>query len=533
MSPDKLNLVLVVDDNPVTRYATTRMLQGAGYDVREANTGIEGIVAASELSVDLVVLDIDLPDIDGYEVCRRIRSMPSTRRVRVVYLSASFVDDKYKVQGFEAGADGFLTHPVEPAVLTATVASLLRTRAIELELELLLHRERAAREEAEQANRAKDDFLATLSHELRSPLTAIVGWAEVARLKSEAYPEILSALNVISRNARLQAQLISDLLDISRITAGNKLRIEAVPVSLAEIASASIDSMQATAEQRSIQIVRDIRGDAVVDGDHGRLSQIVSNLLSNAIKFSNLKGTVHVSLRTDCDCAELIIVDAGRGIGHEALHHIFHRFWQEDTSSRRSHGGLGLGLSIVKHLTDAHGGSITASSEGEGRGATFTLTLPLSSAESVLRLQDGDADTPSGDLEATNLGGVRVLIVDDDTDSREWVRHIVIAAGADTMDVSSVAEALESVPVFNPHVLVSDLAMPRRNGFDLLLDLRKIGFGPERLPVIALSAFASADDRKRALDAQFSYFVAKPPDPVELLRLVKRASAPHHSGLKS
>ena len=523
MTPEAKGIILVVDDNPATRYATSRVLRHAAYEVREAATGVEGVVAASELPIDLVVLDIDLPDIDGYEVCRRIRSMPTTRRVRVVYLSASFVDDKYKVQGFEAGADGFLTHPVEPAVLNATVASLLRTRVIEQELEQLLQRERQAREEAERANRAKDDFLATLSHELRSPLTAVVGWVEVARLQSEGQPEIQHALAVISRNARLQAQLISDLLDVSRITTGNDLRIETEPVSLAEIANASIDSMLATAGQRNIHVVRDIQGEAIVDGDHGRLSQIVSNLLSNAIKFSNANGTVRVGLRIVDSNACLTIADVGRGIGHHALPHIFDRFWQEDTSSRRSHGGLGLGLSIVKHLTEAHGGSVTASSDGEGRGAEFTISLPLSSSASVAQLAAKKFETPAVGVEIIDLSGIRVLIVDDDTDSRAWVRHIIAAAGAETADVGSVSEALECVRMFNPHVMVSDLAMPKRNGFDLLLALRQRGFGEDKLPVIALSAFASAEDRRKALDANFNYFISKPPEPRELLRVVRQA----------
>lgn len=516
--------ILVVDDNPATRYATSRVLRHAGFEVREAATGTAGVETANETPVDLVVLDIDLPDIDGYEVCRRIRSMPTTSRVRVVYLSASFIDDSHKVQGFEAGADGFLNHPVEPAVLIATVGALLRTRAIERELEELLDRERLAREEAERANRAKDDFLATLSHELRSPLTAIVGWAEVARMQAEQHPDILNSVQVIARNAKLQSQLISDLLDVSRITTGN-MRLEFENVSIVEIMRNCVDSLQSAAAARNITLSVDIDASVgAVYGDPGRLYQVISNVLNNAVKFSYVNGTVELSLRKTADhCAEIVVTDHGRGIGPSVLPRVFDRFWQEDTSSRRSHGGLGLGLSIVKHFTEMHEGTVSVTSDGEGAGARFVITLPLLAsgefvAEPPLQTDEHDA---SGSID---LNGVKVLVVDDDTDGREWVRHIVTVAGAQTMDVSSVDEALTAIDAFGPHVIVSDLAMPVRNGFDLVAALRQPGNASTRLPVVALSAFASADDKLRALDAGFRQFLPKPPDAQELLRAVRRLS---------
>lgn len=516
--------ILVVDDNPATRYATSRVLRNVGFEVIEAATGTAGIAAVVDSKIDLVVLDIDLPDVDGYEVCRRIRAMLATHRMRVVYLSASFIDDRHKVQGFEAGADGFLNHPVEPAVLIATVGALLRTRAIEQELEGLLERERLAREEAERANRAKDDFLATLSHELRSPLTAIVGWTEVARMQADKYPEVLNSVEIIARNAKLQSQLISDLLDVSRITGGN-MRLEFEAVSIADVVKTSVESLAGTAAARDITLRVHIDDNMrKMHGDHGRLYQIVSNVLGNAIKFSENGGAVQLTLRTVRDeAAELVIADNGRGIGASVLPRIFDRFWQEDTSSRRSHGGLGIGLSIVKHLTEMHGGTVTAISEGEGKGAQFTIILPLLPVDAIvahpsLLTEEHEA------AGAIDLTGVRVLIVDDEADGREWVRHIITVAGADTMAVDSVDQALATVEAFNPQVIVSDLAMPVRNGFDLVAELRRTGHPEATLPIIALSAFASAEDKARALEAGFQQFLSKPPDSRELLRVVRRLS---------
>lgn len=521
MRSDRSGSIVVVDDNPATLYATSRVLRHSGFDVREAETGLDGVEMAKEAPVDLVVLDIDLPDIDGYEVCRRIRAMPSTNRVRVVYLSASFVDDKHKVRGFEAGADGFLTHPVEPEVLIATVGALLRTRAIEEELEQLLESERQAREEAERANRAKDDFLATLSHELRSPLTAVVGWADVALIRAREHPALLSAIQAIARNARLQARLISDLLDVSRITAGKLLQLDLDYVAIGEIIETSIESVAKDAARRGIRLDRQLDSPtATVFGDSGRLVQIVTNLLSNAVKFSNADAVIEVGLTSDDAHVYIVVRDYGCGIAPDVLPRVFDRFWQEETSSRRSHGGLGLGLSIVKHLTALHGGTVSAASDGEGHGVTLTVTLPVASPRSVALVKHaGVSPTPEGEI---SLSGLRVLIVDDDTDGREWVRHVLTNAGAEALDVASVTDALATVEAFAPCVVLSDLAMPVRDGFDLLAALRA-GGRETAPPVIALSAYASADDKHRALNSGFNYFVAKPPSRDELLRTVWRA----------
>src|SRR5687768_10565081 len=426
--------VLVVDDNPATLYATSRVLRNAGFEIIQADNGTEAVRIATTESIDVIVLDINLPDIDGYQVCRAVRAVPASSGVRVVHLSASYVDDIHRVAGYEAGADGFLTHPVEPTVLVATIKASLRTRAVELQLEELLQRERSVREEAERANRAKDEFLATLSHELRSPLNAIVGWAEVARLRATS-EEVQHALRVIVRNARFQTQLISDLLDVSAITLG-KLELLKEPVDLGDVMTVTVDSMRGIAEEAGVRIAVDVEKNiGRLDADPVRLQQVFANLLGNSIKFSPKGGTVWLSAGREGPSAIVRVVDRGRGIDPAILPLLFDRFWQEDTTSRRSQGGLGLGLAIVKHVVQMHGGTVRAESEGAGKGAQFTVTLPLMSLAS-------SATTPmrphASFGESSDLHGLRVLIVDDDQDGRQWLKRIVADAGAEAMDVSEV-----------------------------------------------------------------------------------------------
>jgi signal transduction histidine kinase/ActR/RegA family two-component response regulator len=419
--------------------------------------------------------------------------------------------------GYEAGADAFLTHPVEPTVLVATIRALLRTRTVELQLEQLLERERTVREEAERANRAKDEFLATLSHELRSPLNAIVGWAEVARLHGGS-EEIQHALKVIVRNARFQTQLISDLLDVSRITLG-KLEISKEPLDLGDVVAASVESMRAVSDDAHVTILVDDAAEiGTIDGDPVRLQQMITNLVGNAIKFSPKDGAVRITTRRDGLNATISVQDEGTGIDPAILPLLFDRFWQADTTSRRTHSGLGLGLAIVKHVALMHGGSVRADSAGPGQGAEFTVTLPLMTQDAILAspppLRSSDA---SGDA---NLTGLRVLIVDDDEDGRKWLRRMVEDAGAEALDVGDVAEALAAVESFRPHVLVSDLAMPLSDGFDLLGFLRSRGHSPAILPAVALSAFAASEHKQRALAASYAAFFAKPPEPRELLTAI-------------
>ena len=513
MSDPTAATALVVDDNPATRYSTSRILKSAGFKIVEAATGMDAVSKAKSRP-DVVVLDVNLPDIDGFEVCRQLRALEETSRIPVIHLSATFVTANYKVKGLEAGADGYLTHPVEPVVLIATVNAFLRARqaeeamrqseakfraifdqvddgiclftrdllfreanpaitqllgqpresligknlrefmpassadriesisrgldrgnswhgmfsledasgqAIELdwrfslhsepglwlaittdardrlrveaEREQLLASERAARAAAERANRLKDDFLATLSHELRTPLSAIVGWAQILKFgQINDHHNLMEGVEAIERNAKIQTQLIEDLLDVSRITSG-KLRLDIQPVDMCSVASAALESMAPAAIAKGVEVVRLLDPNAGrVAADAARMQQVVWNLLSNAVKFSPKGAKIHLTVRRVETSVEVSVADEGQGISPEFLPHIFERFRQEDASSTRSHGGLGLGLAIVKHLVELHGGTVQALSRGADQGSEFIIRLPITL---VFEAQQVTMDSPT------------------------------------------------------------------------------------------------------------------------------------------
>jgi signal transduction histidine kinase len=510
--------VLVVDDNPATRYSTSRVLKSAGFQVLEAGTGTEGLTIVGN-GVDLVVLDINLPDIDGFEVCRRIRASESLTRLPVVHLSATFVKDVDKAHGLDVGANGYLTHPVEPPVLIATVSAFLRAWRAEQEREALLVSERAAREEAERANRFKDEFLATLSHELRTPLQAIIGWTQLLKTGNLDPQDLAEGIRVIERNAQTQTQLISDLLDVARITSG-KLRLDVQPVDPSTVVEMALVTVMPAAQARGIRIQKMLEPSAgTINGDPARLQQVVWNLVNNAVKFTPKGGKVEVTLRRVNSHIEIAVADNGPGIDPELLLRIFDRFQQVDATITRSHGGLGLGLAIAKQLVELHGGQISAYSEGPGTGSKFTVILPLSVTKSSA--VDDAAAVVAGrphdsGVDTVKLDGVRVLIVDDDNDSRNMLVRLLKNCGAEIRDLNGAARVIAAVQEFRPHLLISDLGMPSVDGFELIRSIRAAGHAVQTLPAIALTGFASSDDRRRALLAGFQAHMAKPVDPREL-----------------
>ncbi len=634
-------LILNVDDYEPARYARTQTLRRAGFDVREAATGDEALRVALSHRPAVVLLDVNLPDMDGFEVCRRLKAEPRTSTVAVLHLSATFVNPGHRALGLEGGADGYLTEPVEPPVLIATVNALLRMRRAEQraqhlarqwqatfdaihdgvavlnaagivlqcneaflrvfgrpgsevvgshathlwgqaterhphlpfsqmvkscrresvdlplgerwylatadpmmddsgalvgcvyivhditertraeeERALLLARQRAARAEAEAANRAKDEFLATVSHELRAPLTAMLGWTRLLRSRMLDETASQHALETIERNVGIQTRLIEDLLDVSRIITG-RLRLDVRPVDLAGVIRAALDSVRLAAEAKAIQIETALESATPrVLGDPARLQQVVWNLLSNAVKFTSTGGRIEVGLHTDATRAQIRVRDSGQGISPEFLPYVFERFRQGDATGTPTQSGLGLGLAIVRHLVELHGGTVRAESAGAGRGATFAVTLPFGS----LAPPPSDQASVVADADGLpRLDGLRVLLVEDREDTRDLLVEVLRHAGAEVAAVASTREAVGALGRERPDVLVSDIGLPDLDGYRFIEHVRSLPAkqGGE-LPAIALTAHVREEDQERALAAGYQLHVSKPVEPALLIRAIAR-----------
>jgi PAS domain S-box-containing protein len=415
------------------------------------------------------------------------------------------------------------------AKLTRDLTESKRIEAMESvnqQREEMLEAERSARMVAQRATRLKDEFLATLSHELRTPLSAILGWTQVLlRGDSPKGPEAQKrAIEVIDRNARAQVQLIDDLLDLSRIMTG-KIRLDLHQISFTSVVEAAVDSATPAAETKGIRL-KAILGATqdTVSADGGRLQQVVWNLLTNAIKFTPKGGQVHVLLQRVNSHLELSVSDTGIGIPADYLPHVFDRFSQKDSSTTRAFGGLGLGLAICKQIVDLHGGSIRAASQGEGKGATFSVQLPLS----IVHVEDKSsprvhptAETPPSEiLSLPSLAGVHVFVVDDEPDARDLIRTVLEDHKARVTSFGSAAEVLAALKTTKPSVLVCDVGMPKTDGYQLIRTLRAEESRSERIPALALTAFARAEDRKRSLVAGYQAHLAKPFDVGELILIV-------------
>ncbi|HKQ76212.1 MAG TPA: PAS domain S-box protein [Blastocatellia bacterium] len=420
--------------------------------------------------------------------------------------------------------------------INVVVMEITQRKAIEEELEQLLRQEKAAREEAEAANRMKDEFLATISHELRTPLTSILGWARMLTGGSLTNLQARHAMDVIAQSAQSQTRLIEDILDTSRIITGN-LKLDARPVAIEQVFHAAIDVIQPSAEAKGVGLneVVDVPGGAVL-GDASRLQQALWNLLSNAVKFTNEGGSIEARLRRAEGQIEITISDTGIGIEPQFLPYVFERFRQADSASTREYGGLGLGLAITRHIVEMHGGGVSASSPGKGQGATFKIRLPLISASRLPEMESplAPAAAPKAKEQRASenghrLDGVRVLLVEDNPDTLDMLRFIFRERGAEVIAASSVDEALEALENWRPDALVSDIAMPDRDGYDLIQEIRSRE--PEQgglIPAVAVTAYTRAEDRVRALAAGFQMHVAKPIDPDELIAVVASLTGQIH-----
>jgi signal transduction histidine kinase len=509
MAEPESDLIVVVDDTDASRYRTVRVLRRAGFDVIEGASGADALRLVRDCLPRVVVLDVNLPDLDGWEVCRRIKGDPATASVLVLQLSASYVSEADTVRALDGGADGCLTEPVEPPVLVATVRALLRARSAEEQLRSALSAAQAAREAAEAANRAKDQFLAVLSHELRSPLQGAVGWAHLLRQGCLDQAATKHALEVIERSMRQQVGLVNDLLDVSRIIAG-KLGIEHHPVDLRAVVTSALEQQQPAVEAKRLRVEHRVALDAndgFVLGDRDRLLQVVVNLLGNAVKFTPDGGNVAIEQSREGGDIVVTVRDTGDGIDSSLLPHVFDPFRQADSSNQRSQGGLGLGLALVQSIVEMHGGSVRAESPGRGRGATFTVRLPA--VEPVI------TQVPvSRRPRPVQLDGVTVLVVEDDPDARGALRILLELAGARACVAGSASEALAAMARERIDVVISDIAMPGEDGYSLVSKLRERqpAKGP-RLVTVALTGHASDRDRDRALEAGFDAHVGKPVEP--------------------
>jgi len=524
--------ILLVDDNTDMREYVKRLL-AAKYDVEATGDGQSALEATRREKFELVLSDVMMPKLDGFALLKALRADERTRTIPVILLSAR-AGEAARVEGMGAGADDYLIKPFSARELLARVEAHLNLQRVRRESEeailQLMAREQKARASAEIANRVKDDFLAMLSHELRTPLNAIFGWTHLLKRGKLSDAESARGIDIIERNAEAQRAIIDELLDISRIVTG-KLQLEPKPVEVVSVIDAAVDAVRPAAEAKNIQIVTAFGPDVgVVMGEAVRLQQVVWNLLVNAVKFTPRQGRIDVELKVTDHNVEIVISDTGEGISPEFLPYIFERFRQADTSSRRMHGGLGLGLSIVNSLVAMHGGSVRAESDGNGKGARFIVTLPLITEVSTsLRAvvphvsQNGSAEK-NGDLLPDLLSGLKVLTVDDQQDTRELITLALGRYGAEVRTSDSASMALKMIEDWRPDVVVSDIGLPEMDGYDFMRRLREIEGDGDRIPAIAVTGYAGAVDESKALNAGYALHLSKPIELNELAKAIARVS---------
>ncbi|MEH2015286.1 hybrid sensor histidine kinase/response regulator [Nostoc sp.] len=402
----------------------------------------------------------------------------------------------------------------------AMLTDISDRKRTESERDRLFQLEQTARAEAEAANRIKDEFLAVLSHELRSPLNPILGWAKLLQSRKFDDTALQKALETIERNAKLQAELIEDLLDVSRILQG-KLNLKMIPVNLASTIEAAMETVRLAAEAKTIQIEMMLDRKGKVLGDSARLQQVFWNLLSNAVKFTPIGGHVNVQLECIDAQAQITVSDTGKGIHPDFLVHVFDYFRQGDSTTTRKFGGLGLGLAIARHLVEMHGGTISAESLGEEQGAIFTIRLPLLKDSAIIE-DDPNADSSTAIFTSSPLMGVQVLVVDDNTDSRNFFSFVLEQFGAIVTAVGSADQALQALTQSKPDILLSDIGMPEMNGYMLMQEVRTLEaeVGGKQIPAIALTAYAGEINQQQALRAGFQQHIVKPVAPEELLMAI-------------
>jgi signal transduction histidine kinase len=508
--------ILLADDNADMRDYVQRLL-GEHWQVHAVADGTAALEEARLSPPDLVVSDVMMPGLDGFQLIARLREDPRTASVPVMLLSAR-AGDEAAVEGLRSGAADYLVKPFSARELVARVATQVAMERMRRRLEVSADAERAARTEAEAANRLKDEFLATVSHELRTPLNAIVGWSAMLRDPGADGALVARGLTIIDRSARAQAQIIEDILDVSRIITG-KMVLDVRPLDLALVVQEAIESVAHAATAKKLTIELRTEGATSMVGDAGRIRQVSWNLLTNAVRCTDGGGSVTVTVGGRGSHLFLSVADTGRGIDPAFLPHVWERFRQADGSTTRMQGGLGLGLAIVRHVVELHGGMVEVKSAGLGHGATFRVVLPVLPEGNPVSVAPPLEPPPSVGTLEVELGGKRILVVDDEEDSRDLVAAILEAAGATTVTAANAAAALAALAAQTFDVLVSDIAMPLRDGYELIADVRAAP-ATERMPAIALTAYARGEDQSRAVAAGFQRHVAKPVQPAVLVRAI-------------
>jgi PAS domain S-box-containing protein len=501
-------LVFELAADGTIRFANDALLPVTGYrldEVQGRNWWDLFFPGEARGEADAFVARLGEGDVAGHELAIHVRD--GSRRLLEVTTANRY------------GVDGALE------TIIAMGVDVTNRRRAEAEREQLLARATAAREQAEEASRAKDEFLAVVSHELRTPLHAMLGWMRLLRSTRLDPATFDRGLATVERNVQSQAHLIDDLLDLSRVTSG-KLRLDMHPVLVEPIIEAAVDSIRPTAEAKGIDLVSTVDPETNhVSADPARLQQVVWNLLSNAIKFTPKNGRVVVRVRRVESSVEISVADNGQGISPDFLPHVFERFRQADGAITRKFGGLGLGLAIVRHIVELHGGTVRAESEGLGRGATFTVRLPVAAVtRGSARAARRRAEAMSVPFDCPpSLEGVRVLVVDDEPDTRDMITVVLEECQAEVLAVSTTAEALAAIDEWQPNLMVSDIGMPNEDGYQLIRKVRQRAAETGRsLPAIALTAYAGAEDRLKALSAGFEMHVAKPVEPAELVMVIDR-----------
>jgi len=545
--------ILIVDDYPDNLLALEATLQGAGHEVVRANSGKEALKALLAQDFALVLMDVTMPELDGYETAALIRGRERSRLTPIIFLTANNKADAHMFQGYSVGAVDYLLKPFVPEVLLSKVAvfvelytsrQTLKRQAealqeafdeVEGRVQARTAQLNAARLEAESMNRLKDEFLGTLSHELRTPLNAILGWTHIMELGGRDEATIARGTRVIKNNALLQSQLVDDILDVSRIISG-KLKLKIGPLDVSAVIQTTLETIQPAAEAKGIAVKVTMTECDTLHADHARLQQVMWNLLSNAIKFTPNGGHVQLDLTCVNGQVHVVVTDDGEGIAADFLPLVFDRFRQADSSFSRPHNGLGLGLAIVRHLVELHGGRVTVASPGKGHGATFTVTLPLRASEQdeVAPQVDGDVHDRAPDVpaELPSLADVSVLIVDDDIDAREMLTLVLQDRGAEVTTAPSAAAALAILRKHVPDVLVSDIGMPGEDGHAFIRKVRRLGAhrGGD-VPAVALTAYATPADAANAMAAGFNRHITKPIVADDVVRVVASLATTKNAGV--